>query len=189
MNEFKEKICYLKDIYQQQHYFIDRHDTMAERFINILLVEITALTIIFSLVANITTYTVIKAISIIIYITFFSVTLIKLFLVIRPLSAIAKDKDNEELLRNENKKWVDSSLVYYQGINAHRKKATEQEESPSETYVSNLKDEIILKDLTQQIFILAQYSEYKSKQIRNSVKWVIGTTVLGIVTIILLIVL
>ena len=179
--DIKEKVNYLKDIYNQQHYFIDRHDSMAERFINILLVEITALAVILSLVTDIDTFPTVKYIAITIYIILFSITLIKLFLVVRPLSSIAKNKNNEKLLRSENKNRIDDSLVYHQGINAQRKNAVDNEQVPSEIFLEKINDDNILKDLVQQIFILAQYSDYKRKKIEDSVKWVIGTTIIGIV--------
>ena len=184
--DIKEKVNYLKDIYNQQHYFIDRHDSMAERFINILLVEITALAIILSLVTDITTYLTIKYIALAFYIISFSITLIKLFLVIRPLSAIAKDEKNEKILRAENKNWIDASLIYYRGINSQRKESIKREKSPSEDYLDKIDENNISKDIVQQIFILAQYSDYKRKQIEKSVKWVIGTTIIGIVVALLL---
>ena len=39
----KDKIYYLTMIFNQQNYFIDRHDSMAEKFINVLLVEVSCL--------------------------------------------------------------------------------------------------------------------------------------------------
>ncbi|MBD5532029.1 MAG: hypothetical protein HDQ98_07510 [Lachnospiraceae bacterium] len=185
----KDKITYLKDIYNQQHYFIDRHDSMAEKFINILLVEVTALAIMLSMVTEIATFAIVKYAAITIYIVLFSITLIKLFLVIRPLSKMARNKNNEALLRAENKNWIDASLIYYQGINALRKKAIEQEHIPTETFLNSLSDEKISKDLVQQIFILAQYSDYKHRQIQKAVKWIIGTTITGIFAAILLLIL
>lgn len=185
MNEINEKITHLKDIYNQQHYFIDRHDSMAEKFINILLVEVTALTIILSAFSSNKNMCIIVYVAIAIYVLFFSITLIKLFLVVRPLSQIAKDKNNEALLRSENKNWIDISLFYYQGINAQRKMAIAQEKIPTQVYFNNITSENISKDLIQQIFILAQYSIYKHNQIQKSVKWIIATTLIGIFVAIL----
>lgn len=91
----KEKINYIMQIYNRQHYFVDRHDAMAEKFINVLLVEVTALTIIFSIVIQSFGVSIKQYIILSIYIVLFSITLIKLFLVIRPLSKIAIDKNNE----------------------------------------------------------------------------------------------
>lgn len=192
MDDFKAQIENLKYIYQQQHYFIDRHDSMAEKFINILLVEVTALTIILLLTSDIpndaSICSIVKFVGILLYIIAFSITLTKLLLVIRPLSKLAKDKNNNKLVKEENKKWIKKSLIYYQGINLLRNEALENDNSSSETFISKLSDENLSKDLVQQIFILAQYSNYKSKLIQKSVKWVIGTTILGVVVTAVLII-
>ena len=192
MNGLKSQIENLKYIYQQQHYFIDRHDSMAEKLINILLVEVTALTIILLLTSNIpkdaSICTIVKFVGIVLYVIVFSITLTKLLLVIRPLSKLAKDINNNKLVKDENKKWITSSLIYYQGINLHRNTALENENSPTETFISKLTDENLTKDLVQQIFILAQYSNYKSTLIQKSVNWVIVTTILGVVVTAVLII-
>lgn len=192
MADLKNQIENLKFIYQQQHYFIDRHDSMAEKFINILLVEVTALTIILLLTSDIPKDTsvcsIVKFVGIVLYIIVFSITLTKLLLVIRPLSKLAIDKNNNDLVKDENKKWIKNSLIYYQGINLHRNTALEDEKSPTETFISELTDENLSKDFVQQIFILAQYSDYKRKLIQKSVKWVIGTTILGVVVTTVLII-
>lgn len=193
MEELKSIIEKLKYIYQQQHYFIDRHDSMAEKFINILLVEVTEITIILLLASDISNdvsiWAIIKYIGVAVYVIAFSITLTKLLLVIRPLSKIAKDKTNNELVKTENKKWIKNSLIYYQGINLHRDTALEEEKSPTETFLNELTDENLSKDFVQQIFILAQYSKYKSELIQKSVKWIIGTTILGVIVTVVLIVL
>ena len=134
-------------------------------------------------------YTIVKYIGIALYIVSFSITLSKLFFVIRPLSKKAKDKTNNDLVKEANKKWIESLLIYYQGINSHRNTSLENEIPPTETFINKITDENYSKDLVQQIFILAQYSKYKSELIQKSVKWVIGTTILGVVLTVALIIL
>lgn len=46
----EKKLQYLQYIYSQQHYFVDRHDSMAEKFINILLVEVTCLSVVYAFI-------------------------------------------------------------------------------------------------------------------------------------------
>lgn len=182
MENLRDKICYLKDIYDRQHYFVDRHDSMAEKFINILLVETTLLTLIITVLTNNSDICKLKYIAIVVYIVMFTITLIKLFLVVRPLSGIAKDNEGSRF-------WISNSIIYYQGINSHKLRALEKEESPTKAYLEIINDENICADLTRQILILAQYSEYKNKKLKKSVKWVIGTLLMGVVDAALLVLL
>lgn len=185
----KEKINYIMQIYNRQHYFVDRHDAMAEKFINVLLVEVTALTIIFSIVIQSFGVSIKQYIILSIYIVLFSITLIKLFLVIRPLSKIAIDKNNELIIQKENKNWINNSLIYYQGIIARKNESLNNEKAPTEEYIKNITDDTIEKDLVQQIFILAQYSDFKRKKLEKTVFWTIITSIYGIIVAILLVVL
>lgn len=187
-NELKDKIEYLKMVYLQQHYFIDRHDNMAERLINILLVEITAFSIITSIFnPNETEIPKYKIIIFLLYLVMFLITIINLFLIIRPLSQKAKKPDDKSILSNENKKWIENSSLYYRGILSQIEKAYSDEEKPSETYLNSFEDKSISIDLIQQIFILAKYSDYKRKKIQTSVVLIIITTVIGLISMIALI--
>lgn len=185
--EKDEIIKHLIWVYNQQHYFIDRHDSMAEKFINVLLVEITALTIVFTLIIQSSNATYFHYIILLIFIILFSVTLIKLFLIIRPLSKKAINKKNEDIVKSENKNWIENSSIYYRGIIAQKKAALENFQSPFDSYIKNITDENIKKDLVQQIFILAQYSNYKRQKLEIVVKWVIITSLYGLLATILLI--
>lgn len=184
----KEKINYLMQIYDRQHYFVDRHDSMAEKFINVLLVEVTALTIIFSIVIQSFGVSIQQYIFLSIYILLFSFTLIKLFLVIRPLSKIAINRNNEQIIKKENKNWINNSLIYYQGIIARKNDSLDNEKPPTEEYLKSITDDTIEKDLVQQIFILAQYSDFKRKKLERTVSWTIITSIYGIIVGILLVV-
>ena len=187
--ELKEKIEYLKIVYEQQHYFIDRHDNMAERLINILLVEITAFSIITSFFnADEIEFSKIKIVALFLYLIMFLITIINLFLIIRPLSQKAKKPDDKSILSFENKKWIENSSFYYRGILSQINKAHSEEKIPSETYFKTFEEENISIDLIQQIFILAKYSDYKRKKIQNSVIMIIITTVLGLISMFSLIV-
>lgn len=81
--ESEEKIKYLKDIYLQQHYFIDRHDSMSEKYINTLTYIATALTVLFSLnIDGIKDYKAVFAISFTLLIIFLSVAIVKVMSVL-----------------------------------------------------------------------------------------------------------
>lgn len=182
----KDKINYLLNIYNQQHYFIDRHDSMAEKFINILLVEVTCLSIVYALIFGAIekeTLSVIQTVSISIFIVVFVVSLIKLLFIVQPLSKKAKKFDNESLVNKENKLWIKKSLFYYQGIINQIEDALTNSKVPSQNYLSLLELENIKNDLVQQVFILAQYSNYKRKKLERAIYWIIATTIVGLISI------
>lgn len=182
----KEKINYLLNIYNQQHYFIDRHDSMAEKFINILLVEVTCLSIVYTLIFGAMgkeTLSVMQTVSISIFIVVFVVSLIKLLFIVQPLSKKAKKFDNESLVNKENKLWIKKSLFYYQGIINQIEDALTNSKVPSQNYLSLLELENIKNDLVQQVFILAQYSNYKRKKLERAIYWIIATTIMGLISI------
>lgn len=182
----KDKINYLLNIYNQQHYFIDRHDSMAEKFINILLVEVTCLSIVYTLIFGAIgkeTLSVMQTVSISIFIVVFVVSLIKLLFIVQPLSKKAKKFDNESLVNKENKLWIKKSLFYYQGIINQIEDALTNSKVPSQNYLSLLELENIKNDLVQQVFILAQYSNYKRKKLERAIYWIIATTIVGLISI------
>lgn len=179
-----KKVEILEKIYYQQHYFVDRHDSMAERFMNILLVEVSCFAFIFTMCMKDKTTTVrwlsiTQALLILLFLACFVTSLIKLFLIIRPLSTKAKDS-KENLIKIENKPWILNSSVYYQGILAQIQNAKKNEKVPSEEYLAQLDNNNLGRDYLQQIFILSQYSQYKKERLEAVLKWIIGTSVFGV---------
>lgn len=179
----KEKVQLLEKIYLQQHYFIDRHDSMAERFMSILLIEATCFAFIFSTCAKDRTkifwLTYVQYFLVVVFLLLLFTSLIKLFLIVRPLSKKARD-NGEVLLKTEHKQWIDSSFIYYQGIIARIQEAKNAEKVPSQEYINQLDDESLGQDYLQQIFILSQYSKFKKEKLEVALKWIIGTSVFGV---------
>lgn len=107
----EKKLQYLQSIYNQQHYFVDRHDSMAEKFINILLVEVTCLSVVYALIFNSDQQTAPQWFHILpigLFVFLFVASLVKLLFIVRPLSSKAKKYDDECLDANkENRKsWI-----------------------------------------------------------------------------------
>ena len=191
-NNTSNKINYLFEIYNRQHYFIDRHDAMAEKFMNVLLVEVTCISIIYTFIwnsINNMSLTKIQIASVIIFATVFIVALVHLLLIVQPQSKKAKRQNNEALLNNENKKWITESLIYYQGIINRANCAQSNNKVPFNEYSLSINDEELEKDLIQQIFILSQYSKYKKRKLETAIWLIIGTTLAGFLSIILLVLL
>ncbi len=179
----KDSLERLERIYQQQHYFIDRHDGMAEKLINVLLVEATCFAFIFSINLNHIKNASLSLLHIILlsgFLLLFMISLCQLFFIIRPLSSKAKKIQDQSLINAENKKWILHSSIYYQGIVAQINSAKENEQVPSEQYASTLQVDALFRDYLQQTFILAQYSMYKKKKLETALIWMIITTISGI---------
>lgn len=148
-----------------------------------LLVEITCLAIIYTLLTKEPKeLSLIKIIPLLVFIVLFTYTIIQLLLVVQPLSRKAKKEKDESLINAENKKWIRNSSIYYQGIVAQIESALEEEKIPSEEFLNNISVEHLTKDLVQQIFILAQYSNYKRKKLEVAIIWIILTTIIGTAT-------
>lgn len=184
----EKKLSILEKIYDRQHYFIDRHDGMAEKFINVLLVEITCLAIIFSLhIEKGSSLDYIHIGSLIVFVLLFTISLVKLFLVVRPLSSKAKKERDMSLLKGHDKAWIDKSIIYYRGVVSHIEHADKNEESSVETYLAKIDEKSIERDYAQQIMILAQYSDYKRKALESTI-WLIALTIIvGVISALLLI--
>lgn len=186
----EKKLQYLQGIYNQQHYFVDRHDSMAEKFINILLVEITCLSVVYALIFNDNQngsphwYHILP---IILFVVSFVVTLIQLLFVIRPLSSKAKKYDDESLINKENKLWIKKSSLYYQGIISQIDAALANSKVPSEFFLNQIDTQNAIDDLIQQIFILAQYSNYKREKLERLIYYISATTVLGVISVLILV--
>lgn len=188
--DIKERLQYLQSIYNQQHYFVDRHDSMAEKFINILLVEVTCLSVVYALIFNGSQAVAPKwfhILPIVLFVISFVVSLVKLLFIVRPLSSKAKKYDDESLISKGNKVWVKKSSLYYQGIINQIDAALSNNKVPSECFLNQIDTQNATNDLIQQIFILAQYSNYKREKLEQSILYIITTTVLGLISVLVLV--
>lgn len=182
----KDKIDYLQFIYNQQNYFVDRHDAMAEKFINILLAELSCISVVYAIVFNGAEafnpkwYQILPIAG---FIVLFMTTLIKLLLIVRPLSSKAKKYRDDNLIGKSNKVWVKKSSLYYQGIISQIVSALSDNKVPSNCFMEQLTEENLANDFTQQIFILAQYSDYKKEKLECSIFFIIATTVVGLISL------
>lgn len=186
----EKKLQYLQYIYSQQHYFVDRHDSMAEKFINILLVEVTCLSVVYALIFNGNQETTPKWFHILptgLFVISFVASLVKLLFIVRPLSTKAKKYDDESLISKGNKAWVKKSSLYYQGIIDQIGAALSDNKVPSECFLDQIDMQNATNDLIQQIFILAQYSNYKREKLEQSIYYIIATTVLGVISVLVLV--
>lgn len=95
----------LIEIYDRQHYFIDRHDSMAEKMINILVIMTTIISGILSITIPKANNIWIVVIPFIIHLIFFTITLINLINTIKPLSNKAIKYKDESLLLKNDKEW------------------------------------------------------------------------------------
>ena len=181
--EKKEKIQYLLGIYDRQHYFVDRHDSMAEKFMNVLLIETTCISIIYTMVFNSISAKALEwyhIVSVIAFVGIFVLTLIKLLRIVQPLSSKAKKGSEGKIVKNTDKENIRKSIFYYQGIASLEKNAEQRKKSPVKQYLKEIEHDNLLDDLAQQIFILTQYSEYKKKKLEKATKWIIWTTITGV---------
>lgn len=182
----KDKMQYLQFVYNQQHYFVDRHDSMAEKFINILLVELTCLSVVYALIVNGNkdyNFEWFHYLTVFAFIISFAVSLVKLLYIVRPLSTKAKKYEDESLISKGNKVWVRKSSLYYQGIINQIDDALSSNKVPSEIFKNSINIENSTNDLIQQIFILAQYSNYKREKLEQSIYCIMVTTVLGAISV------
>ncbi len=188
--EREQKLQYLQSIYNQQHYFVDRHDSMAERFINILLVEVTCLSIVYALIFNSDQEAAPRWLQILpigLFVISFVASLVKLLFIVRPLSSKAKKYDDKSLISKSNKVWVKKSSLYYQGIIYQIDAALSDNKVPAECFLDQINTQNAINDLIQQIFILAQYSNYKREKLEQSIYYIIATTVLGVISVLVLV--
>ena len=79
------------------------------------------------------------------------------------LTTICKKFRDKSLIGTSNKAWVKKSSLYYQGIINQIDSALSDNKVPSDSFVEQLTEDNLENDYVQQIFILAQYSNYKKK--------------------------
>ena len=182
----KERIGYLQSIYEQQHYFIDRPYSMAEKFINILLAEFSCISVVYAIIFDGSEKVHVKwyqELLIVGFVILFIISLIKLLLIVRPLSSKAKKFRDKSLIGTSNKAWVKKSSLYYQGIINQIDSALSDNKVPSDSFVEQLTEDNLTNDYVQQIFILAQYSNYKKEKLEGSIWLIVLTTVVGLLSI------
>ncbi|AMM40842.1 conserved hypothetical protein, membrane [Candidatus Desulfofervidus auxilii] len=187
-NDLKIKLEILEQIYDRQHYFIDRHEVMAEKMLTSLMITGGLVSVVFSLISR-------SSISLYVWyllftsgVLFFVSFLITFYLVIqtiRPLSSKAIKEFDEYLLPKIGKPWVKSSLIYHRGILKFIESCLGKNNNPVKEYYSAINMNNILNDYIKQIFILAYYSNYKRKQLEKASKYIIITIILGIFSILI----
>ena len=181
------KLDHLKAIYQQQHYFIDRHETMGEKLLMALLITGGMVSVVFAIAQKVEMQGWIFFVFVTIEIAFFLSFLLAYLLVadaVRPLSSKALSWIDEELLPKTGKGWINESLIYYRGILNITKEAKYTEHQPLQEYLDLIDDENMEKDYAKQVVILAHYSDYKRKKLERATHFAIGTILAGVISLI-----
>jgi hypothetical protein len=174
MTDDKDKYELIKMVYEKQHFFIDRHETMAGKLLTTLTILMGATTLliinlknIFSDSANVTVYYIyFLYLSFIIALIFSLIALFFALLAVNPLSSKAVNESDIRLLRNREKSWITSSLIYYRGLvdffNSNK------DGGILDIYSKLLNIKNLSDDLMKQIFILSLYSDYKRRVLELS---------------------
>lgn len=181
------KLRTLERIYDRQHYFIDRHEVMAEKILITLMIIGGFVSIIFSLFSKPLSNLFVWGLLITFEILFFVFFLYSIYLVIqtvRPLSSKALEQFDEKFLPRIGKQWVTASLIYHRGILKFINDSLAEGKHPVDMYYSAIDRDNITRDYVKQIFILAYYSNYKRRQLENTTKYAIITIILGILSVI-----
>ena len=170
-------------IYNRQHYFVERHDAMAEKMLGILSLVAGVVSAVVAINADKTgQYFWIVFALLSVHLTLFFVALFILISSIRPLSTTAGNIKDETLVKTENKNWLRNSVIYYRGITSLIGESLTKHAIPTEYYRESVKNNFH-GDLVQQIFILASYSEYKRKKLETATKLMIAAIVTGIIVV------
>lgn len=168
--EEKIKLEFANTIYEKQHYFIDRHEIMAEKLFTFLLILTSVITI--SVVLNndvISINPLLVLLPLSIFYIFFLLALYFAITTVKPLSSKAIKETDKELLNKEKKPWVNESLIYYRGLINFMEKNYAIGKSPLTEFYNILTVENITKDLIKQTFILSEYSDYKRRRLEKAV--------------------
>lgn len=177
------KLDYIIQIYERQHYFIDRHETMAEKLLSVILILTTIISAIvtfnFSDIRN--GYMIIPFC---VYLICFLFSIYKIIDTIQPLSSKAIDTSTN-FIEKSNKSWLEESLIYYRGIIKIKNGALNENKIPIVEYENLLSEENYSRDLIKQIFILAYYSDYKRESLEIAKNLTKITVLIGIICIVL----
>ncbi|CEQ10375.1 Uncharacterised protein [[Clostridium] sordellii] len=174
----KDKLKNLKEIYSQQHYFIDRHDSMSEKYISILTFIATALTVLFTLNSDkIRSYKSLFILSFGFLFFFLIVAIVKVIFIFNPLSEYFIRKSST----SENRKdYIMKSYIYYRGI------INRIDYEGSARYVENINEQNLIEDITNQIYVLANYNEVKRKRLDKAKIWILITVLIALINVFLI---
>lgn len=181
MNDEKQfKLEQLKFLYEKQHYFIDRHEVMAEKYFAILTMLASVSTILMTVTSEKMGDFKYYIIGIyIIFLILFVISLIKLINIVNPMSTILMNKHKEI---KKKKSWVNESFIYYRGIVNKFKSISDDE------FIEELEIEKLSLDFVRQINVLAEYSNHKREKLEEVKIWVVFAIIFSSITIILLII-
>ncbi len=179
MNEKEFTLEQLKFIYDKQHYFIDRHETMAGKYFTVLTFITGALTLLISVkLEKLTDHKSVILISFGLLFFCFFVSIFKLINTINPLSSTLL-KSHEQIKSKTD--WVENSFIYYRGIMDIFNSGGHIE------YISKINEQSFINDLSKQIYILANYSDIKRDKLEKAKKWISSTLILSGFNLILVI--
>lgn len=186
------KLETLKAIYDRQHYFIDRHETMAEKILTTLMITGGLVSIVLTLLPRPSFNPIVLWSFVIIESLFFVFFLISFCLVlqaIRPLSSKALKTFDEKLLPKIGKPWVETSLIYHRGILRFISDCLSRKKDPVKEYDESITIDNVINDYIKQIFILSYYSNYKRMQLERATKFAVLTIILGITSLVITLIL
>jgi len=184
-NKFKldilEKIC------ERQHFFIDRHETIAEKLFTSLAILGGFVSIVLGFHPLRSSNRAIAFSFLFMVILFFGVFLLSFYLIlntIRPLSSKALRKVDNELIPSTTKLWIKESLIYYRGITKLVKECLSGNKDPIVEYNRAITENNITNDYIKQIFILSYYSDFKRGQLELATILTASSAVLGIILLV-----
>ena len=179
----------LEKIYDQQHFFIDRHETIAEKLLTALTILGGFVSIVLSFLPWPLSNSPISPLFQFIVVLFFGFFVLSLYVIIntiRPLSSKALKEPDTQLLPKEPKKWIKLSLIYYRGITKLAESCYSDGKNAVDEYKKELTKENMINDYIQQILILAHYSDYKRDQLEVATKLTILTSIFGGIALIIM---
>jgi len=186
------KLRTLEAIYDRQHYFIDRHEVMAEKILTALMITGGLVSIVLTLLPRPSFNPIVLWSFVIIESLFFVFFLLSFYLVlqaIRPLSSKALKAFDEKLLPKIGKPWVKASLIYHRGILRFINDCLSGGKDPVKEYDESITTDNVINDYIKQIFILSYYSNYKRVQLERATKFTALTIILGITSLVITLIL
>lgn len=160
-----ENMKNILEVYKMQHYFIDRHEIMAEKTLTVILVLTTIISAIITFNFN-DICNKYLAIPFCFYIICFCISIVEILRTIQPLSS--KKMKGTPNFENFNREWPKESVIYYRGIISIMEKALKENKSLLDEYYNLVNNQNFYEDLIKQIYILAQYSDYKRKRLEKA---------------------
>ena len=190
--ELEKKLEFLERTYDRQHYFVDRHEVMAEKVLTVLMITggfVSICVTFFSKYSSELTpfgeyLLYFSTITAIIFTIFFIISFYLVIQAIRPLSSKALDKLDDKFIPNGNMLWIDSSIIYYRGILKFLD-SVPKDKDPIKEYSEKIGMENIINNYIAQIYILSFYSNYKRIKLEKAMKYATYTIILGILTLVI----